>query len=157
MTPQQFIVAIGPAARTCAATTRIPASFTVAEAALESGWGAYAPGMNLFGIKADASWHGPVTTQTTHEVVNGQTLTIQAEFRAYSDWLGSISDHAQFLLTNPRYQSAFVHRDGPGFATAVAAAGYATDPLYASKIISIINVHGLGALDVAPALEDTPV
>jgi flagellar protein FlgJ len=157
MTPQQFIAAIGPAARTSAASTKIPASFTVAEAALESGWGAHAPGMNLFGIKADAAWRGPVTMQTTHEVVNGQTITIQAEFRAYSDWLGSISDHAQFLLTNPRYQPAFAHQDGPGFATAVAAAGYATDPLYASKIVSIINAHGLAALDAAPALGGTIV
>lgn len=149
MTPADFIAAISPAAKTSAKTTRIPASFTVAQGALESAWGAHAPGMNLFGIKADSSWKGPVTTQITHEVVNGQTITITAKFRAYDDWLGSITDHAQFLLTNPRYQPAFAYTTGALFAQAVAAAGYATDPQYAAKIISIIRAHGLASLDLS--------
>ncbi|MDR5729328.1 MAG: glucosaminidase domain-containing protein [Terriglobia bacterium] len=149
MTPNAFISAIGPAAKTSAAQSKIPASFTIAEGALESGWGAHAPGMNLFGIKADPSWAGPFTTQTTHEVIDGNTITIQAKFRAYSDWLGSISDHARFLLTNPRYRPAFAFTTGPLFAQAIAAAGYATDPQYAAKIISIIQAHDLAAFDVA--------
>lgn len=148
MKPEDFIAAVGPAAKTSAKVTGIPASFTVAEAALESGWGAHAPGFNLFGIKADASWHGPVTTQKTSEVVNGKTVTVMARFRAYADWLGSISDHAKFLQTNPRYKGAFAHKDGPGFARAVAAAGYATDPNYANKIIALIQARNLGSLDV---------
>jgi flagellum-specific peptidoglycan hydrolase FlgJ len=146
--PQDFINAIAPAARTSAATTKIPASFTVAEAALESGWGAAAPGMNLFGIKADPSWTGPVTIQRTREFLNGAWTMVQAKFRAYTTWLGSISDHAQFLLTNERYKPAFAFTDGRDFANAVQAAGYATDPDYAQKIIEIINAHGLQALDV---------
>lgn len=149
MTPQDFIAAISPAAKTSAKTTKIPASFTVAQAALESAWGAHCPGYNLFGIKADPSWKGPVTTQITHEVVKGQTITITAKFRAYDDWLGSITDHAQFLLTNKRYQPAFAYTTGALFAQAVAAAGYATDPLYAQKIVSIIKKYGLSALDMA--------
>jgi flagellum-specific peptidoglycan hydrolase FlgJ len=149
MTPQDFIAAISPAAKTSALTTKIPASFTIAQAALESAWGAHCPGFNLFGIKADPSWHGPVTSQVTHEVVNGQTIEITANFRAYPDWLGSINDHAQFLLTNPRYQPAFAYTTGALFAQAVAAAGYATDPQYATKIASIIRAHGLASLDVA--------
>jgi flagellum-specific peptidoglycan hydrolase FlgJ len=149
MTPQDFIAAISPAAKTSALTTKIPASFTIAQAALESAWGAHCPGFNLFGIKADPSWHGPVTSQVTHEVVNGQTIEITANFRAYPDWLGSINDHAQFLLTNPRYQPAFAYTTGALFAQAVAAAGYATDPQYAAKIASIIRAHGLASLDVA--------
>ena len=98
MTPQDFIAAISPAAKTSALTTKIPASFTIAQAALESAWGAHCPGFNLFGIKADPSWHGPVTSQVTHEVVNGQTIEITAKFRAYPNWLASLEDHAQFLL-----------------------------------------------------------
>jgi len=147
MTPADFINAIAPAACTSAVTTKIPASFTVAEAALESGWGSAAPGMNLFGIKADPSWQGPVTIQNTREFLNGAWTMAQARFRAYTDWLGSITDHAQFLLTNPRYQSAFACANGCDFAHAVQAAGYATDPSYAAKIISIINAHNLIALD----------
>jgi flagellar protein FlgJ len=146
-TPAGFIAAVAPAAQVSAASTRIPASFTVAEGALESGWGAHAPGMNLFGIKADPSWHGAITTERTREVINGQSVVVTANFRAYSDWLGSIQDHAAFLMNNPRYKPAFACVDGASFARAVAAAGYATDPDYAAKIISIINAHGLVSLD----------
>ena len=103
--------------------------------------------MNLFGIKADASWHGPITTQKTAEVVDGKTVTITASFRAYGNWLGSIQDHAAFLLDNPRYRPAFAYTDGPDFAKAVAAAGYATDPDYAAKLIEIINAHQLTEFD----------
>lgn len=146
-TPAGFIAAVSPAAQACATRTGVPASVTVAQAALESSWGKRAPGMNLFGIKADASWHGPVTTQVTHEVENGQTITITANFRAYSTWQGSIDDHAAFLTGNPRYRPAFAFKDGPNFARAIAAAGYATDPQYAEKLISIMNARNLCALD----------
>jgi len=147
MTPQEFIAAISPAAKASMLITKIPASFTVAEAADESGWGVHAPGMNLFGVKADPSWHGPITTRRTREVIHGQPTIVTANFRAYTDWLGSIQDHAIFLTTNPRYQPAFAYHSGALFARAVAAAGYATDPDYADKIVSIINTHGLAALD----------
>jgi flagellum-specific peptidoglycan hydrolase FlgJ len=147
MTPDAFIAVIGPAARTSAAVSKIPASFTVAEAALESGWGVHAPGMNLFGIKADASWQGASMTERTDEIVNGSRITISAHFRAYPTWLASIEDHATFLLTNPRYKGAFAYVSGATFAMAIAAAGYATDPNYAAKIISIIKTHNLSTLD----------
>lgn len=147
MTPDDFIAAIGPAARELAVTTKIPASFTTGQAALESAWGKAAIQNNLFGIKADASWHGPTASRVTHEFVNGQRVTITAKFRAYPSWLASLQDHAAFLLTNPRYKPAFAHTDGPGFARAIAACGYATDPDYAQKIIEIINAHGLQSLD----------
>ncbi|MBR8409838.1 glucosaminidase domain-containing protein [Burkholderia cenocepacia] len=146
-TPAGFVAAIAPAAQACAKRTGVPASVTVAQAALESSWGRRAPGMNLFGIKADASWRGPVTSQITHEVVNGETISITARFRAYSDWEGSIDDHAAFLTGNPRYRPAFAFKDGPNFARAIAKAGYATDPLYADKLIAIMSTRGLGALD----------
>lgn len=146
-TPAGFIAAIAPAAQACAKRTGVPASVTVAQAALESSWGRRAPGMNLFGIKADASWHGPVTPQVTHEVVNGETVTITARFRAYDTWQGSIDDHAAFLTSNPRYRPAFAFKDGPSFARAIAKAGYATDPLYADKLIAIMSTRGLGSLD----------
>lgn len=153
MTPAEFIAAISPAACTSMAKTKIPASFTIAQAALESSWGARAPGMNLFGIKADPSWDGAFTSKTTHEVVKGKTIEIIANFRAYPDWLSSIDDHAQFFLTNPRYSHALTCRDGESFAQAIAAAGYATDPNYSAKLIAVMRTHGLAQFDtgVVPA------
>lgn len=151
MTPEDFIKAIAPAAQASAIKTRIPASFTVAEAALESGWGKsqlVVDGRNLFGVKADAAWHGDVLTMNTREFLKGQWVMVPARWRKYPDWLTCIADHATFLLTNHRYAPAFVHSDdAEAFTHVVAACGYATDPAYADKIIAVMHAHNLKALD----------
>lgn len=148
MTPSDFIAAIGPAAQASALQTKIPASFCVAEAAQESGWGKHCPGFNIFGVKADESWQGPVVVDPTKESVDGTVVIVKGTFRAYASWQDSLLDHAQFLLSNSRYRPAFAHADGIGFAYAVAAAGYATDPNYAKEIVELIQEHQLQALDV---------
>ena len=150
MAPQDFIAAISAAAVASMAKTKIPASFTVAEGALESGWGTSLlaiQGRNLFGVKADSSWHGPTVSMQTREFVRGQWVMVPAVWRAYPDWGGCMDDHALFLTQNARYRGCFAHVDGAGFAAAVAAAGYATDPNYAALITRLINQHGLAALD----------
>ena len=150
MKPDDFIEAIGTAAQASAAATKIPASFTVAEAALESGWGVSqlaAQGFNLFGVKADKAWKGDTLTMRTREFLKGKWVIVPALWRKYADWRGCIDDHAKFLLTNPRYKPAFSCTDGESFARAVAKAGYATDPQYADKIISVIRAHDLATLD----------
>jgi flagellum-specific peptidoglycan hydrolase FlgJ len=150
MTPDEFIAAVGPAARSSAAMSKIPASFVVAEGALESGWGGSqlcTEAFNLFGVKADPSWTGSIFILRTREYLDGHWTIEQAKWRKYKDWLGSIQDHASFLLSNPRYQPAFAYTSGTTFAMAIAAAGYATDPQYGQKIISIIKAHNLSSLD----------
>jgi flagellum-specific peptidoglycan hydrolase FlgJ len=140
---QSFLYAILAAAKASERSTKVPAAFTTAEAMVESGWGAHCPGMNIFGVKADSSWPGPTTTQRTREVIKGESVVIEAKFRAYSNWQGSIDDHAHFLLSNPRYALAFHTDNAIDFTKAVAAAGYATDPNYANTIISVMRLHGL--------------
>lgn len=147
MTPDEFIATIAAAAQKSAITSKIPASFTVAQAALESGWGGSVKGMNLFGIKADANWHGETIDIATHEVIKGVRVAITAKFRKYNSWLDSITDHAKFLTCNPRYKSAFACIECADFTRAIAAAGYATDPNYASIINGIVVRHNLGRLD----------
>lgn len=155
MSPKDFIAGIASPARASALRTKIPASFVVAEAALESAWGTSrlaAEGFNLFGVKADPSWHGAVLTMPTREFSGGKWVVVPAKWRKYDNWQGSIDDHAAFLLSNPRYQGAFVCSMGVTFARAVAAAGYATDPDYAAKIVSIIATYALDSLDATPAI-----
>ncbi len=151
MKPDDFIAAIAPAARQSMQKTRIPASFVIAEGALESAWGASQlaeRGMNLFGVKADPSWKGPTIEMRTREYLHGAWEIVPAPWRQYSNWLECIDDHAKFLLQNPRYEDAFQHiANSEDFTRAVAAAGYATDPLYAGKIISIIRSHELQQYD----------
>ena len=153
MTPEEFIAAIGPAAQQSMAVTGIPASFTIAEGALESGWGKSqlcTLAKNIFGVKADASWHGDFIVLPTREYLNGDWVVVDAKWRSYPDWLGCIEDHAAFLMHNKRYTPAFQHTtDGEAFTLAVASAGYATDPAYAGKIISIMRSHDLHTFDLA--------
>ena len=86
----------------------------------------------------------------TREYLNHQWVMEEQRFRSYPDWQGSMDDHAQFFLTNSRYNIAFQHiDDGERFAQEIANAGYATDPAYARKIISIMRSHGLSELDQA--------
>jgi len=155
MTPDDFIAAIAPSAQAAATTTDIPASFVVAQAALESAWGESKlarQGFNLFGVKADGVWKGNVLTMPTREFVAGKWITVQAQWRKYGDWRECIEDHAAFLHRNPRYKLAFVgERSGSDFARQIAAAGYATDPLYGEKIVSVIRAHNLDALDTKGA------
>lgn len=147
MIPAQFISAMLPGAQAANASTGVPVGMTIAQAAVESAWGAKAPGNNLFGIKADASWTGHVISFATHEVVHGKSEAIVAKFRAYPDFQGSLIDHAQFLKDNPRYAACFGTTDSCEFARRMAAAGYATDPNYANTICAIINAHDLTQYD----------
>jgi flagellar protein FlgJ len=148
MTPSEFIDNILPGARVCQRTAGIPVSFTIAQAALESGWGARVRGNNLFGIKGDKSWAGPTVDVPTHEVVNGERIAITDKFRAYNSWTDCLQDRAQFFFRNPRYAKCFRETTGAGWARAVAAAGYATDPGYADSLIAIIRCRNLQQYDV---------
>lgn len=151
MTPDEFIAAIAPAAQKTKIVSKIPASFTIAQAALESTWGRSQlaqAACNLFGVKADASWGGATLSLPTTEYVKGQPVTVQALWRKYPDWHACTDDHAKFLTTNKRYLPAFSHAaDSEAFAQAIQLAGYATDPNYASKLIAVIRTHNLKAYD----------
>ena len=108
----------------------------VAQAALESGWGDRAIGHNIYGIKADAAWHGPRRIERTREVINGQSIMIDAEFRDYPSFAASIADHFTFLQKNSRYADAgvFTARTDQDYFEALQRAGYATDPNYARSL-----------------------
>lgn len=147
MKPQEFIDQIAPAAQACMRMTGIPASFTIAQAALESSWGARAPGCNLFGIKAGRSWKGPVVVFSTHEVINGKRIALEDQFRLYRDWAECLADRADFFRKNPRYAKCFEETTGPGWARAVARAGYATDPDYAEKLIAVMDGRAMTRFD----------
>lgn len=151
MKPQDFLDKIVPAAQACQRVSGIPASVTIAQAVLESGWGERAPGNNLFGIKADPAWNGDIVTFATHEeYIKGVKTPITAKFRAYRGWGESLADHASFIRCNSRYSECFKETTGHGWARALQMAGYATDKSYADKLISIINGRNLTQFDKPP-------
>ena len=148
-----FIDTVGQAAKRSQAATGVPASVTVAQAILESDWGRSRltrQGNNLFGIKALGGVVGPagVVSLATWEHVDNSDVVVQAPFRAYFTIDQSIDDHGRFFVANKRYAGALaVARDAQAFARAIQAAGYATDPAYAGKLIGLMDKYNLYRFD----------
>jgi len=139
LSPAEFSKLFGPVARESMKRTGVPASVTLAQAALETGWGGSSIGdaKNLFGIKGT----GPAGTirVSTKEFRNGSMVSEYANFRKYNSWAESIEDHGK-LLQNSRYSPAMKYKNNPDqFAREIHKAGYATDPNYSSKLISIMK------------------
>ena len=148
LSPAEFGRLFGPVARENMKKTGVPASVTLAQAALETGWGGSSIGdaKNLFGIKGT----GPAGTikVPTKEFVNGRMITIQDNFRKYNSWQESIEDHGK-LLQNSRYGYALKYNKDPNrYAKEIHKAGYATDPNYASKLISIMKSNNFYQYDI---------
>jgi flagellum-specific peptidoglycan hydrolase FlgJ len=146
MTKTDFLTQLTPAALECEVSAGIPHAFTLAQGALESDWGSSelaTKGFNLFGVKADASWHGATLVLPTKERLSGKDVTVVAKWRKYATWQECMLDHAKFFHTNPRYKHALETTDPIEFARRIAAAGYATDPKYADKLIAIMKSNNL--------------
>jgi flagellar protein FlgJ len=135
----------------------VPASVTLAQAILESGWGEHHMGdaNNYFGIKAQEKngkvVFGDIATGFVDKLTkefdkNGKAFTVVAHFRAYKDMAGSFIDHGLFL-TAPRYSKALTayveNKDANEYARGLQKAGYATDPNYADSLISLMTKHDL--------------
>ena len=144
---EEFLRMHTEAAAGAEAETGIPATFMVAQAAHESGWGRReiknADGTsahNLFGIKAGAGWTGKVTQVMTTEVIDGEPRKVMAKFRAYASYDESFRDYANLMKNNPRYAKVVAAgNNAQGFAQGLQRAGYATDPAYADKLTRVIN------------------
>lgn len=148
LSPAEFARIFGPVATENMRKTGVPASVTLAQAALETGWGSSSIGdaKNMFGIKGT----GPAGSirVSTQEFVNGRMITIQDNFRKYHSWQESFDDHAK-LLQNSRYGYALQYNKDPNrYAQEIHKAGYATDPNYASKLISIMKANNFYQFDV---------
>jgi len=154
---KDFIAKVGALALADMKQSGVLASLTIAQAILESGWGASALTKNanaLFGIKADSRWKGRVYKATTQECYDGVNFVKEtALFRAYDSWQHSVSDHSAFLLASARYSAVVGERDYKKACAAIQKAGYATDPGYAGKLIRLIETYGLAAYDIVDAFE----
>ena len=125
---------------------RIPASITLAQGLLESGAGRSEltrRSNNHFGIKCHNGWTGPTTYQDD-DARNDC-------FRVYNSAYESYEDHSRFLVNGRRYSSLFQLNptDYKGWAKGLKAAGYATNPQYANKLIDIIQCYKLDQYDNA--------
>lgn len=124
----------------------IPASITMAQGILESDAGNSALSLssnNHFGIKCKKSWTGRKVYYD--DDAKGEC------FRAYPSVEASYEDHALFLDSSPRYDSLFSYpsNDYRSWARGLKAAGYATAPDYAERLVTIIEKYKLYILDQA--------
>ncbi|QSA98367.1 flagellar assembly peptidoglycan hydrolase FlgJ [Methylococcus sp. EFPC2] len=147
--PEDFVATLWPEAQRAAAELGVDPKMLLAQAALESGWGKSLPrtadgqsSHNLFGIKADRSWVGQSIANTTLEYEGGAATKTRAAFRSYDSYADSFRDYVHFLRANPRYADALQNTDNPErFIAGLQKAGYATDPSYARKVLSIYHGH----------------
>lgn len=124
-------------------------SLIIAQAILESAWGSSGLSKranNLFGIKAGASWSGKRITMDTAEWYGDKKQIVKAEFRAYDSFKESIEDHNK-LLSYTRYKPLGQCKDYKAACYKVYECGYATDPEYPEKLISLIEENRLYELD----------
>ncbi|WP_220709446.1 glycoside hydrolase family 73 protein, partial [Brochothrix thermosphacta] len=123
-------------------------SLTGAQAVLESGWGSSGLSQsanNLFGIKG--RYNGKFELWPTLEYINGQWVTVNAEFRKYPSWKESMEDHGKFLVENPRYYKVLGEKNYIKATNEIWLAGYATDPDYPGKLQRTITYNNLTAWD----------
>lgn len=128
---------------------RIPASITLAQGLLESGAGKSEltrKGNNHFGIKCHG-WRG-------RSVYYDDDAKNEC-FRAYRNAYESYEDHSKFLANGQRYRRLFDLKitDYKGWAKGLKAAGYATNPQYANRLIDIIKVYELDRFDRAKSYD----
>lgn len=156
---RQFIERVGALAAADMQASGVLASLTIAQAILESGWGTseLATKANaLFGIKADGRWPGKAYSKETKECYDGVSYTtVTALFRAYGSWEESVNDHSDFLVCSARYAAVIGEKDYRKAAEAIKAAGYATAPDYAEKLVRLIETYGLTTYDGAGEEEHT--
>ena len=134
-------------------------SVMMAQAILESGNGNTSLASqynNHFGVKAGYNWQGQKVNMQTREVVAGNSLMIGDYFRVYANASDSFNDRNHMLASNANYSKAGVFSAATPEQQAIALqnAGYATDPNYASILISLINQHNLKALDTVVKKKD---
>lgn len=130
------------AAEVSARRWHVPASVTIAQWVVESAWGAAMPpgSNNPFGIKAVGD--EPGIDSPTHEVENGQTVTVSARFRVFGSLRDAFEEHGRLLAKSPAYAAAMrMTADPAAFADALTGI-YGTDPNYGATLRWVIdNYH----------------
>lgn len=151
-----FLNQIAPIAKNLAAKNDLYASVMIAQAILESGWGASrlssVPNYNLFGIKGHYNGQS-IQINTLEDDGSGQYYTIQANFRKYPSYLESLQDYAnllkQGLRSNKNFYSGAWKSQTSSYqeATKFLTGKYATDTSYHVKLNRIIEKYNLTQYD----------
>jgi flagellar protein FlgJ len=152
--PQHFVETLRPHAEHVAEKYGLDAKAIIAQAAVETGWGKFvihnadgSSSHNLFGIKANRQWQGQQAVVDTLEFNGAVPEKQKAAFRSYPSLTEALDDYGKFIATQPRYKQAVENaQDATRYAHELQKAGYATDPKYADKIMSVYHGDRLNGL-----------
>ena len=137
----QLSKAVG-AAEVAQASTGCPVELSVAQWALESGWGLRQPGNNCFGIKIFPGCCG-VQFIDTWEVENGKKVCKRLAFSTFPQLSDCFKTHGELIAKGFAYRKSFADyaetKDIFKLIVSIAKV-YATDPDYASKLINILSM-----------------
>ncbi|WP_404376469.1 flagellar assembly peptidoglycan hydrolase FlgJ [Vreelandella aquamarina] len=154
---ERFVQTLAAPAQAASAATGVPAELILAQAALETGWGRHEiatqqgqNSYNVFGIKAGSHWQGKTTDIVTHEYVNGRRTQVVDTFRVYDSFEHAFTDYANLIGNNPRYAGVVQAANAEQAARELQRGGYATDPRYAEKLVSVM--HTMGPLSAGGSL-----
>lgn len=126
-------------------------SISLAQWAVESGYGAHLSGVNNpFGIKATRTQiaEGQARLVLTHEWNGVRYVAIEQYFANYDSLEDAFNAHAM-LLTSPHYQRCIEARTVEAYAEALHLCGYATAPNYALTLMAVIHANSLTQYDEA--------
>ncbi len=159
---QYFLDTVGPMCTADMKNNRILASFTMAQAIQESGWGTstLAKEANaLFGVRATARWDGLVydrNEKVTYGSWQGLLETkgesyvktySRSFWRAYESWQESVTDRSDLFNTASNYANLRGNYDYKSCAKLVVEDGYCSDPEYTDTLIYIIEKYDLSRYD----------
>lgn len=122
----------------------VPASITLGQGVLESASGNSKLAKNCnnhFGIKCKNAWTGK--SCLADDDAKDEC------FRGYESAFDSYRDHSVFLKNSNRYATLFglSATDYKSWANGLREAGYATNPIYGTILIGVIEKYHLGKLD----------
>lgn len=151
---QDFLATVAPIAQKLQRQYGVLASISMAQAALESDFGQSQLGAdynNLYGVKTEASDPEGVDFPTL-EYVDDEWIEIVDRFKVYPNWEASMESHAILINEGTSWDPTFYQAvlDGDNYqeqAQGLQDSGYATDPTYADKIISMIENYQLDQYD----------
>jgi len=155
---QYFLDTVGPMCTNDMRDNKILASFSMAQAIWESGWGTstLAKEANaLFGIRAYGGWDGMVYDRTD-EILYANWDAVKAAkgeayvkanplyfWRGYTSWQESVNDHSALFNNMSIYANLRENYDYKSCCKLVVEDGYCGEPIYTDCLITLIEQYDL--------------
>ncbi len=153
-----FLATVGPMCTNDMRDNKILASFTMAQAIYESGWGRSELAVNannLFGMRAYSTWDGKVYDKNQGVLYNSWDELVAKKgssyvnsysmsfWRAFDSWQESVYAHSELFNTSSRYNNLRSNYDYKSCCRLVVEDGYCTDNGYTEALINLIESYNL--------------